>query len=96
MTLNRDQILLEMEAVRADLRAFVEARDVFQRRSAELDNEPDRQERFVGWAVTQIVLNGLLLGVVKCEGLLEDYQRALDQCELAPVIALVTNKETKT
>ena len=96
MAASREEIVREMDEVRADLRTFTEARDAFQRRSAELEGDPGRQDRFVSWAVTQIVLNGLLLGVVKCDGLLEDYQRALDQLELAPVLTLVTNKETKS
>jgi len=93
MAVSKDQIQRELEEVRKDLHVFKEARDVFQRRSVELENEPERQDRFVGWAVTQVVLNGLLLGAVKCEGLIEDYERALEKGELAPVISLVTNKE---
>ena len=95
MTVSKEFILRELEDVQKDLHAFKEARDAIQRRSVELESEPERQDKFVGWAVTQIVLNGLLLGIVKCEGLLDDYQTALDRGEPATILTLVPNKETK-
>ena len=94
MAASKEDILRELREVQKDLQAFKEARDVLQRRSVELEDEPERQDRFVGWAVTQIVLNGLLLGVVKCEGLQDDYQAALERCEPATILTLVKNKET--
>jgi hypothetical protein len=85
----KDQILKELEETRRDLQAFKEAYDVFQRRFIDLDQDPERKERLNGWAVVQIIMNGLILGIVKCEGLIEDYQKALEQQDLAPVISLV-------
>jgi len=94
MTASKEDILRELDEVQKDLQAFKEARDAIQRRSVELENDQSRQDKFVGWAVTQIVLNGLLLGIVKCEGLLDDYRTALERCEPATVLTLVPNKET--
>jgi hypothetical protein len=34
------------------------------------------------WAAFGVIDNGLVLAVVRCEGLLEDYRRLLDQEEL--------------
>lgn len=91
----RDDILREARHVEKDLRAFREARDVLGRRMGAMEEEdPKRLETFEQWAVTQVVMNGFIIAITRCEGLLEDYQKLLDQMEPAPVIELV--KEDKS
>jgi hypothetical protein len=67
----------ELRQVEKDLRAFSEARGVIQRRINEMDKTP-RQEMFVSWAATQVIFNALILAIVRCEGLVEDYHKILD------------------
>lgn len=79
--MTRDDIIDEIRETRRDLSAFVEARDAIQRRIAELDGNPKRQEFFLSWAATQALMNVLILATTRCEGLLEDYQRNLMRME---------------
>jgi hypothetical protein len=73
-----DDIVKELREVRKDLRAFIGARDAIQSRINELEGSP-RQESFVQWAATQAILNTLILGTTRCEGLIEDYSKLLEQ-----------------
>ena len=87
---DRDQLLREARHVEKDLIAFREARDVLGRRMGEMEaDDPKRLEEFEQWACTQVVMNAFILAIVRCEGLLEDYQQQLDQIGPAPVLELV-------
>jgi hypothetical protein len=77
----RKELIDEIRETRRDLRAFIEARDALQRRVREMDDDPCRQEFFTGWAATAALLNVIILATTRCEGLLEDYQKNLDQME---------------
>ena len=73
-----DGYAYELREVRKDLRAFVAARDAIQKRIQELEGSP-RQETFVQWAATQAILNTLIMATTRCEGLIEDYSKILEQ-----------------
>jgi len=91
---DRGSILMEAHHVARDLSAFKEARDILGRRMGEMEaDDPRRLEEFEGWAVTQIVMNGFIVAITRCEGLLEDYQKLLDQLEPAPVLELVREED---
>ena len=85
----RDELIDEIQETRRDLSAFVEARDALQRRVLELDGNPRRQRFFTEWAATQALMNVLIMATTRCEGLLEDYQKNLDQMETPRVVRLV-------
>ena len=85
----RDEILDELEEVHRDFRAFVVARDTVQARISEMDHLTERRKMFVDWPATQVVLNGLIIAIVRCEGLIEEYQRVLEQMDVPDnVVAL--------
>lgn len=91
---NRDSILKEAHHVEKDLVAFREARDVLGRRMGEMETDDvKRLEEFERWACTQVVMNGFVLAITRCEGLLEDYQKLLDQLDPPPVVELVRGKD---
>jgi hypothetical protein len=78
----RDEILGEIELVEGDLAAFRAAMDAIAARKHELDDRPDRQAAFLEWPATQAILNVLIMAITRCEGLLEDYRKLLEQDEL--------------
>ena len=88
----RTEIVDELREVEQDLRAYRQARDALQRRINEMEGTP-RQEIFLQWAVTQVVMNSLIIATVRCEGLIEDYRQVLETMD-APdnVVALVERK----
>lgn len=75
----RDEIVTELHEVGKDLRALEESRDAIQRRIVLMT--PSRKETFLSWAVMQILLNAFVVATVRCEGLIEDYKRALQNIE---------------
>lgn len=77
--MNDAQILAEIGEVQADLGAFLRARDAIQRRIIELEETPGRHENFIKWAGTQAVMSVLIMCIVRCEGLIEDYTQALTE-----------------
>jgi hypothetical protein len=85
----REELIEEIRETHKDLSAFVEARDAIQRRILELDVNPQRQRFFSEWAAVQAVMNVLIMATTRCEGLLGDYQKNLDQMETPNVVRLV-------
>jgi len=68
------EILNEIAQVSKDLAAFKQAYDAIAGRIAELESNVERHDTFVTWAGTQAALNVLVMCIVRCEGLLEDYR----------------------
>ena len=77
----RDEVIEEARQVEKDLMAFHEARSALQRRINEMDGTP-RQETFVSWAMTQVILNSFILAIVRCEGLIQDHKKVLDSLDV--------------
>ena len=79
--MNREEILREVREVEKDLRAFKVAMDSVTNRLAELEGgeDRDRYETFARWPATQATINVLIMAVVRCEGILEEYHAALDR-----------------
>lgn len=75
--MDRDDVIEEMREVEKDRLAFVSARDSIQRRVNDMDGA--RQQTFIHWAGTQAIMNVLIMCVVRCEGLIKDYQALLEQ-----------------
>ena len=90
----RDEMLQEVEHLKRDLKAFDESRDAIQRRILELEGDPRRHDLFVSWPAVQAVLNVQIMGIVRCEGLIEDYLRILRDMEVPNnVVELVREKD---
>ncbi len=87
----RDEIITELTEVEKDLKALEESRDVIQRRIAQMGDE--RKETFTNWAVMQILLNGFIIAMVRCEGLIEDYKKVLQDIEAQNVLQLVRDND---
>lgn len=73
----RDDIVEELRQVERDMMAFCAARNIIQGRINEMEGTP-RKELFVSWAMTQVILNSFILAVVRCEGLIQDYRKVLE------------------
>ena len=88
--MERDAIITELREVERDLAAFSESRSVLHRRIQEMDGTP-RQEMFTSWAMMQILLNAYVLAIVRCEGLIQDYRKALEQLEVPNNVVALTS-----
>lgn len=78
--MTQEAIIEELRQVQKDLEAFSEARGVLQRRINDMEGTP-RQEMFVSWAMTQVILNSFILAIVRCEGLVQDHKKVLDDMD---------------
>ena len=78
--MNRDDILTEMQFIEGDLKAFRESMNaISDRKSALEEYHPERVQPFMEWPATQALLNVLIMAISRCEGLLEDYRKLLDE-----------------
>jgi hypothetical protein len=89
--MDRDELVREYREVGKDLLAFKQARDCLHSRLREIE-QPERQSLLRDWPAFCVVDNGLILAIVRCEGLLEDYGRLLDQRSDDNVIRLERKK----
>lgn len=78
--MTREQAIEELQQVERDLSAFSAARSTIQQRINEMEGTP-RQETFVSWAMTQVILNSFILAIVRCEGLIHDLRKALENLD---------------
>lgn len=79
--MTRDDIIAEVRELERDLFAFKQARDVVHSRLREMEGT-ERHALMSDWPAFCVIDNGLILAIVRCEGLLEDYRKLLDQEEL--------------
>lgn len=80
--MTRDGVIDEMRELRADLLAFQQARYTLHARLLEMESNPERHAMMTDWPAFNVVDNGLIMAIVRCYGLLEDYQKMLDQEEI--------------
>lgn len=80
--MERDDVIQELAEVRKDLLAFKRCRDDLYTRLRELDQNPKRRDMLNDWPVMKIVDNGLIMAIVRCEGLIEDYTKWLEQLDV--------------
>jgi hypothetical protein len=78
----RDEIITEVRFLEGDLAAFRSSMNALSDRKQALEEYPDRQAMFLEWPATQALLNVLIMAITRCEGLLEDYRKLLEQTEL--------------
>jgi hypothetical protein len=75
--MTREETLAELIEIQKDLDAFTRARYAVEERVRELEGT-SRKELFLGWAMTQVILNAHIMAVVRCQGLVEDYRKILE------------------
>lgn len=80
--MTRDEIITELRELERDLHAFKAARDCLHTRLRDQESNPERQAMMRDWPAFAVIDNGLILAIVRCEGLLEDYRGLLDQEEV--------------
>jgi precorrin-4 methylase len=80
VAVKREDLVEEISRVLKDLATFKRSRDVIQARIQELEGSP-HQEKFMKWAATQAIMNVLIMAIVRCEGLVEDYRTALEKMD---------------
>lgn len=91
--MSRNEILEEIAHVEKDLRAFKMARDHLTARVTELNDDSERQQTMLDWPAFKVVDNGLIMAIVRCEGLLEDYRKHLGDMELPDnIVPMETQK----
>jgi len=90
--MTRDEILEELEQAEGDLAAFRKAMDGITDRKAELEVRPDRQKMFLEWPATQAIINVLIMAITRCEGLLEDYHKLLDELDVPDNVVKLERK----
>lgn len=91
--MTREEILIEVSHTERDLTAFRMAMDAFGTRKLELENDPYRLRMFMEWPAVQAALNVLIMGITRCEGMLEDYRKLLDQLELPDNVRILEKKD---
>lgn len=89
----RDDVIAEAREVEKDLLAFKRARDCLYTRLRELEDNPPRKTMMEDWPAFKVVDNGLIMAIVRCEGLMEDYRHALEKMDL-PNNVVVLEKRT--
>jgi len=87
----RNGLITELGEVEKDLEALEASQDVMQHRIARMGAE--RRESFLNWAVMQILLNGFIVARVRCEGLIEDYKKTLQDIEAPNVLQLARDED---
>lgn len=80
--MTHDDIIMEVREIEKDLLAFQQARDCVHNRLREMESNPERHTMMTDWPAFHVIDNGLIMAIVRCEGLLEDYRKLLEQEEL--------------
>jgi len=88
----RDDIVTEMREVGKDLLAFKQARDCLYGRVRELEDRPARRALLEDWPAFKVIDNGLIMAIVRCEGLIEDYRLALEKMDLPDNVVSLERK----
>jgi hypothetical protein len=90
----RDDVIKEMQEVSKDLQAFKQSRDIIQNRLNELEHsDPKRHEILATWPATVAIWNVFILAIVRCEGLLEDYKKYLDNLEVPDNVVTLVRRD---
>ena len=96
MSITREDILLELHEVQKDLQVFKRAQDGIHQRIRDLEGK-SHKDKFTSWAATQAILNVLVMAIVRCEGLTEDYQKVLEKLDTPEnVVQLVRGEQDVT
>lgn len=77
--MTREEIISEIRELEKYLLAFKQARDCIQARLRETEDNPERHAMLSDWPPFNVIDNGCIIAIVRCEGLLEDYRKLLDQ-----------------
>lgn len=94
--MTHEEVVAEVREVEKDLQAFKVARGALYRRISELDNSPERKSMLTDWPVMKVVDNGLIVAIVRCEGLLEDYRNLLDQTAVPDNVVQLERDDERT
>jgi hypothetical protein len=86
-----DQIVDEIRALEKDLLALNQSRHVLLQRIRTLESEGDavRVDMFSKWPPYQVIENGFIIAIVRCEGLIDDYREMLKSLEPPAVARIV-------
>ena len=85
--MTRVEIIARAQRVERDLVAFQRSRDCIKDRMQELqEDDPEYYTEYMDWAAVQALMNVFVLSITRCEGLLEDYQKLLNQCDVIQLV----------
>jgi len=78
--MTRDELIKELRETRRDLDILKKSRDLIHTRLREQEGTP-RYEDAVRWPLMQVLINTYIAAIVRCEGLIEDYTRLLQEMD---------------
>jgi hypothetical protein len=78
--MTRDELMVEIRETRKDLTALKCSRDLLHARLREQEGTP-RHEETLRWPLMQVLINTYIAAIVRCEGVIEDYSRLLQEME---------------
>lgn len=78
--MTRDELIIEIRETRKDLATLKRSRDLVHARLREQEGTP-RYEETIRWPLMQILVNTYIAAIVRCEGLIEDYTRLLQEMD---------------
>lgn len=90
--MTRDELIIEIRETNKDLVALKKSRDLIHARLQELEGAP-RYEETIRWPLMQILINTFIAAIVRCEGLIEDYKKLLQEMEAPNNVVLLEKVE---
>ena len=78
--MTRDELIIEIRETNKDLAALKRSRDLIHTRLREQEGT-SRYEETIRWPLMQVLINTYIAAIVRCEGLIEDYKRLLQEME---------------
>lgn len=78
--MTRDELIIEIRETNKDLVALKRSRDLIHARLQEQEGTP-RYEEAIRWPLIQVLINTYIAAIVRCEGLIEDYKKLLQEME---------------
>lgn len=76
--MTHEELVIEIRELSKDLLGFKQARDILYGRLRDLEEMPERQAMLEDWPAFKVIDNGLIMAIVRCEGLLGNYHEMLE------------------
>lgn len=79
--MTRDEIIIEIRETTKDLDTLKKSRALIHNRLLEQEGTP-RYDESLRWPLMQVLINAYIAAIVRCEGLIDDYTRLLQEMEV--------------
>ena len=78
--MTREEIIKEIRETKKDLDILKKSRDLIHGRLLEQEGTP-RYEESLRWPLMQVLINTYIAAIVRCEGLVGDYTKLLQEMD---------------